>query len=119
MKGEPSCKLLVIANEKNIDEAVGGILALSDMVVVSGESVSMVSEAVASGKKVVAFELAKKGDALTKHERTLKGLEADGYVAIAKPDGLFEALERAWKGEGRVSENKDKQAIYDAVRRLI
>jgi Kdo2-lipid IVA lauroyltransferase/acyltransferase len=119
LKNEPLCKLLIIANEKNLDDAVGGILALCEVVVVSGESVSMVSEAIASGKKVVAFELEKKAEGATKHERVLKGLEADGYVRVAKPDSLFEALNAAWSGNVPGKENPDKQKIYDAVRRLI
>src|SRR3989338_6102807 len=49
------CPLLVIANEFNPPDTVGGILALSDRVVVSGESMSMVSEAISSGKPVLVF----------------------------------------------------------------
>ncbi len=45
---------------KIIEGAVAGILDLSDIVTVSGESVSMVSEAIHSSKKVVAFDLEKK-----------------------------------------------------------
>lgn len=50
------CKLLIIANENNIEGAVGGILGLSQVVIVSGESISMVSEATSSGKYVVVFK---------------------------------------------------------------
>lgn len=50
------CPLLVIASEENPEGAVGGIFHLSDVLIVSGESISMVSEAMASGKSVIAFE---------------------------------------------------------------
>jgi KDO2-lipid IV(A) lauroyltransferase len=119
LKGDAACKLLVIANENNIDEAVGGILALSDMIIVSAESVSMISEAIASGKKVIAFELEKKVQGSTKHERVLKSLEDSGYVAVAKPEGLYGALESAWNTNVTGKESADNQTIYDAVRRLI
>jgi mitochondrial fission protein ELM1 len=38
-----------------VPEAVGGILGLSDLVIVSGESISMVSEALSSGKRTIVF----------------------------------------------------------------
>jgi uncharacterized protein len=47
---QPRCKLLVIANENNPPDTLSGILALSDIVVVSCESISMISEAINSGK---------------------------------------------------------------------
>lgn len=50
------CKMLVVASEENPKGTVGGIFHLSDVVVVSAESISMVSEAASSGKYVVAFE---------------------------------------------------------------
>jgi len=49
------CSLCIIANQRNIPEAVGGILGLSDLVIVSGESISMVSEALSSGKRTIVF----------------------------------------------------------------
>jgi len=55
LKGFERCPLCIIANQRNIAEAVGGILALSDLVIVSGESISMVSEALSSGKRTIVF----------------------------------------------------------------
>jgi len=36
------CRFLVIANERNFDFSVGGILDASDIVVISPESISMI-----------------------------------------------------------------------------
>ena len=55
-KDDPRCKLFVDAAEDNPDGTVGGIFYLSDTVIVSGESISMVSEAASSGKVVLVFE---------------------------------------------------------------
>ncbi|MFH0877606.1 MAG: ELM1/GtrOC1 family putative glycosyltransferase, partial [Candidatus Omnitrophota bacterium] len=52
----PQCRLLVDAQKDNPAGTVGGMCYVSDVIVVSGESISMVSEAVASGKPVVVFE---------------------------------------------------------------
>lgn len=119
LENNPGCKLLVIANERNLDEAVAGILALSKVAVVSEESISMVSEAISSRKVVVVFRLKKKKGRITKHERALQALEKDGYVSIAVPEALPHTLERAWKDARPVKELEDRKKIFEAVRRLI
>ena len=54
-KDYPACKLLVIANEKNIPGVVGGILGLSQIIISSPESISMISEAINSKRYVLVF----------------------------------------------------------------
>ena len=49
------CSLCIIANQRNIPQAVGGILALSDLVIVSGESISMISESLSAAKRTIVF----------------------------------------------------------------
>lgn len=118
---ETKCKLLVIANEKNPPETVGGILGLSKIIVVSEESVSMISEAVSSGRPVVVFRLDKKTAGSTKHEGALSKLAAGGYVTVTDAAGLDLALLRAWKTAGSVKVRPvaDNNSIFEAVRRLI
>jgi len=57
---DPRCKLLVIANENNIPEAIGGILGLSQFVIASAESIAMISEAISSQKYVLVFNPSQK-----------------------------------------------------------
>ena len=113
------CKLLVIANENNFGEAVNGILGLSKVVVVSGESISMVSEAISSGKRVVVFMPDKKKPGLTKHETALRQLEKNGYLAISTPENLSENLEKALNAKDPIKRLSDKEKIFEAVRRLV
>jgi len=112
-------KLFVAASEKNPPETVGGILDFGRVMVVSGESISMISEAVASGKPVVAFRLAKKKAGITKHERALAALEKGGYVTVCDASGLSEALSRAWNAPAQARRIDDSARIFEAVRRLI
>lgn len=119
LKGHPRCRSLVIANEDNPDGAVAGMLALSTVAVVSGESVSMISEAVCAGKKVVVFKLAKKKEGLTKHEAALTELEKGGYITVTDPGNLSSALDKAFGDTAPSRELKDRQKVFDAVRRLI
>ncbi|MDD5422998.1 MAG: ELM1/GtrOC1 family putative glycosyltransferase [Candidatus Omnitrophota bacterium] len=119
LKNDPNNRLLVIANETNIEGAVSGMLNLSKIAVVSEESISMVSEAVASGKKVVVFKLEKNTDALTKHESALSILEQEGYITIASPDELGLALDKAWNDTRPAKPLRDREKIFAAVRKLI
>lgn len=113
------CKLLVIANERNFEGAVAGILGLCNIVVVSGESVSMVSEAIHSGKKVVVFDLEKRNKAVTKYDRVIAGLEREEYISRAMPPDLGAKLERAWKSQSPAKEVDDRERTLEAVKRLI
>jgi mitochondrial fission protein ELM1 len=115
----PKCRLLLIANENNFNEVVGGILSLSRINVVSEESVSMISEAINASKGVVAFELDKKKDVLTKHERMLKNLEESGHLTISKAENLADALNKLWSHKGAAKKIDDSEKIFQAVQRLI
>jgi mitochondrial fission protein ELM1 len=114
-----ACKLLVVANERNMEGAVAGILDIGNIIAVSGESVSMVSEAIASGKKVVVFELEKKSKSVTKYERILADLERDGYLIRTTPAGLGAALERSWRRSSPRQGTDDREKIAGAIKRLL
>ncbi|UCB57432.1 MAG: tetraacyldisaccharide 4'-kinase [Candidatus Omnitrophota bacterium] len=119
LAGFPGCKLLIIANEKNIPEAVGGILALSDIVIVSGESISMVSEAVSAQKYVLVFEMEKKVRTSTRQERFLKALEQEGVLKVIAADNLAVEIERLWNEKPHRRKIKDNERIYQALGELI
>ena len=119
LKDNSRCKLLVIANEANPPETVSGILALSKVVVVSGESVSMVSEAISAGKRVIVFGLEKKTTGVTKHERALRILEKGGYITVCKVQDLSSYLEKAWNDTRPARKLDDSAKILSAVKRLI
>ncbi len=88
------CPLLVIANESNRPGIVGGILGHCDAVVVSGESVSMVSEAVSSGKPVVVFMPSEAVKMKTKYREFLKRMVEGGLIAQAGPAEIADVLRR-------------------------
>jgi mitochondrial fission protein ELM1 len=62
------------------DNPYRGILALSDRIVATGDSVSMVSEAVATGRPVAVFDLGRGGK---RHRRFLENLVERGVVSRA------------------------------------
>jgi len=118
LKNHPRCKFLVIANERNMPHAVGGILALSDIVIVSGESASMVSESVAAGKKTVVFKGTKKTPKINKHEVFLNRLLDAGCLKMADSNNLSETICDINSRKERVTNTKDKDWIYRNMWRL-
>lgn len=115
----PLCPLLVIANEKNIEGTVAGILGLSDIVVVSGESISMISEALSSNKPVIVFETGKKSDRDTRHGQFLNSLKEKRYVVLVKPEDLFGEINRIYHITPVLQSTDDIKVISEAISRLI
>ena len=75
-----NCPLLVCPNEKDIDSALGGIIGLSDLLLVSGDSLSMISESASSGKPtIVFFPDSRQGDR-SKHHKFIKKMSNKGFI---------------------------------------
>jgi mitochondrial fission protein ELM1 len=106
----PQCVEFVSGKTDTDEKTVEKILARSNVVIVSGESISMVSEAVASGKPVLVFmpDEIQKGE--TKYARFVKGLEEKGYLKIVTPEEISktiaEVLEK--KIEFKLPDDNDK-----------
>jgi KDO2-lipid IV(A) lauroyltransferase len=112
----PRCKLLVIANEDNPPGALGGILGLSSVVVSSPESISMISEAVASGKRVIVFD----GEGLSvKHRRFLENFRDKGYIRLVNIEDLSRALEEVRQDKTEAVTLKDNSAVAEALERIL
>ncbi|MBF0215578.1 MAG: mitochondrial fission ELM1 family protein [Candidatus Omnitrophica bacterium] len=88
------------------------ILGSSDIVVVSGESISMVSEAVSSGKPVLVFMPPKKKKAVSKYEKFVSRLEKDGVISVIRPRELNDALHaRMASGVGGFQSDDDRKVM--------
>ncbi|MEK6727622.1 MAG: ELM1/GtrOC1 family putative glycosyltransferase [Candidatus Omnitrophota bacterium] len=110
------CKLLIIANEKNIPEAVGGILGLSHIVVTSPESVSMVSEAASSKRYVFVF----KSEGLSnKHRRFLENFAENKYIYMAKAEGLSRQIKEVWLERPAIKTLNDSLLINEALKSIL
>lgn len=110
------CKMLVVANEKNIEGAVPGILGLSDAVVVSGESISMISEAISSGKRVLVFQKPEKG----KHKEIIEGLKDDGFIKIIDENTAKQDIKEALKDKSvSLKTIDDVERIKEKAKQLV
>jgi len=116
LKDYPSTKLLVIANEKNIPEAVGGLLGLSSIVVSSAESISMISEAVSGNKYVFVFE----ADGLSKkHQRFLRNFAQNKYIYLTKAGQLASRIDEILRDKPPVNTLKDRQLVSEAIKKIL
>jgi len=116
----PLCKLMIIANEKNFPEAVGGILALSKILIVSEDSISMISEAASSGNNVLVLSF-NENDRVdpSRHGRFLKELNQKGFVIIASVSEIPQRMEDLAKGKIITHRLDDQEVIAKAVDSII
>lgn len=110
------CRLLVIANENNIPEAVGGMLGLSSVIIVTCESISMVSEAASAGKYVIAIE---DGNIGARHKEFLVNLSAGGYIYSVRPEGLSDKIGELLDKKPGVKALKDRDIIADKLKKIL
>jgi mitochondrial fission protein ELM1 len=112
---------MILAGKNNVPEAVGGILALSDIVVVSGESISMVSEAVVSGKKTVVFLVdgPDRKPLTNKYSRFSEKLAGDGHLLCTRTTGVLDAMDRLLREKVKTVPIDDNAAIFEAVRKIV
>lgn len=115
LSGFDYLRLLIIANEKNYPSAVGGILGLSKIVVVSPESVSMISEAVASSKQVIVF---KSRGLSVRHRMFLENLSKKGHIQLVEGADICKTIERILIDPPEIKPLRDKEIIMESLRRV-
>ncbi len=116
LHGFERVKLAIIAREKNYSSAVGGILGLSRIVVVSSESVSMISEAVSSLKYVVVF----KSRGLSARKKLfLDNFAQNGNIYLVEPEGLGRVIEQIIVNPPEIKPLKNEQIIKESLRRIL
>ncbi|PIU41772.1 MAG: hypothetical protein COS99_03680 [Candidatus Omnitrophica bacterium CG07_land_8_20_14_0_80_42_15] len=115
----PRCRLLVIANEKNMDEAVGGILGLCHVVLVTCESISMISEAKAAFNYTLVLELEKRRKARAKHEIFLENLVLGGYIEMVRAENIARKVKYILAKKPQIKKIDDNGKVYEAVGRIL
>jgi len=121
-KKDPCCPLLVLANKDNVPEAVGGIMGISDMLIVSGDSISMMSEAATSGKNVIVFFPQTKAKLLkiyNKHKIIIEKLNSQGYIRSFHVRDIGHAIYDVAKNKICTKRIDDNQVIFEKVRKII
>jgi mitochondrial fission protein ELM1 len=115
------CKLLIIANEKNIEGAAANIFGLSELVIISQESVSMISEAASSGRYVIVFKSRETNDErrTTKYGSMVSNLEKNGYINTAKPDEIYDRIKEILETRPEQKKLDDREKITERLKGII
>ncbi|MEA3328136.1 MAG: tetraacyldisaccharide 4'-kinase [Candidatus Omnitrophota bacterium] len=121
LANQDRCRLLIIANEANISGAVEGMLGLSQIVVISYDSVSMISEALAAAKYVIVFELDRKKslNRCSKHGRLVNRLANENYITVTSPEQLHGTIEKVWREKKPIKVLNDNLMVKEAVNKLL
>ncbi len=117
-KDDERCKFLCIASQDNPPGTVGGIFYLSDVVIVSGESISMVSEAASSGKYTVVFE-PRCTVRENKVRRFLGALADGGYIYLTKVNDIYDRLSWLIRSRPAHSSLETRSEVSQALKKLL
>ena len=82
-----------MASEDSRPEVVPGMMQLAEILVITEDSISMISEAVASSKKVVVLGLATE-TLPAKHRRFLQVLLERSAIVMAGPEDLVSVIQK-------------------------
>ena len=109
-----ACRLLVIANEDNPPYAAGGMMGLADLLIVTEDSLAMISEAVGTGKRVIVLSLGE-GDLPEKHYRFHQILAQRGLVTISGLADLEKNITELLKKPAAPVLQREKEALLERL----
>lgn len=120
-KAKEYCRLLVIANKENPEGVVPAILGFAHIVIVTSDSVSMIMEAISSGKDVYVL-LLNSQKRRNKISRFLKELEIKKFITIfSSPSEVKEGLSFILRQgvKKKQARNINANIIAHAIKRLL
>jgi len=116
------CPLLILANQENVSEAVGGILGLSDLIIVSGDSISMISEAACSGKSTIVFLPQTRAKVLKGRNKCgafIERLHSQNLILSSKVQNVGQLIYDITKSKIQTKKINDNETILEAARKVI
>ena len=105
--------------ENSLTDPVGTIFALSDVIIVTEDSFSMVCEAASSGKRVIIFEVDHKTRRRPKRHQVYSEIMRHASVMWSSVEDLEIVLEAALADESPIKPLRDTQVAATAVRQLL
>ncbi len=95
------------------------ILSLSDLLIVSGDSFSMVCEAASSGRKVIVLSLTQKRKKLPKRYSIYKYMEKQSIINQCKPTELDKQIIRELNCQTQNKQLQDTEKVAKEIQYLI
>lgn len=118
LKDFDRCKLLIIANKSNIEGVVNGMIGLSDFVIVSADSISMISEAASSGRHTLVFLPTEEKRLKQRHKIFLHNLSKEGFITMITSRNLNDVIENL-RDKPYAKILNDRETIKRAVEGII
>lgn len=116
----PYCRLLVIPSEiPSPSYMVPGMMGLSQLLMVTEDSISMISEAANSGKKVIVLEVPVRRKYAIKHRRMIQSLIDHGVVVKTLISDLDELVIEKLRDNKPVKILNDNEVIKEALQKFI
>jgi len=115
---DPFCKLLVIPAERDVPHTVETMLGLSHTALVTEESISMVSEALRSGRHVISLSVSEK-PLKGKKKQFQSSLRTKGWIRVSQPQEVFSVLESVQEKPLKNFSEEDDSKIKERLLALL
>ena len=121
LKSADWCPIFIEPNASSeLDDPYQVILALSDLLIVTADSFSMVCEAASSGCKVIVLTLSRKSRRQPKRYKVYAYMEQNSIVRRCSLSELSQQIDEALASSGNTNTSlQDTEKAVDAIRTLI
>ena len=102
-----------------LEDPYQAILALSDLLIVTADSFSMVCEAASSGRKVIVLTLSQANARLPHRYKVYQYMEEHTIVRRSKLDGLEDHIAKDLTSQAPHTPLQDTEIAVDAIRQLV
>lgn len=120
VKRSDSCSLFIVPDTPSeLEDPYQAILALSDLLIVTADSFSMVCEAASSGRKVIVLMLSPKNVKLPKRYKVYEYMEEHAMVSRCRLEELGQHIKSALTSRVPNTPLQDTETAVQAIRRLV
>jgi Kdo2-lipid IVA lauroyltransferase/acyltransferase len=121
LDGYDRCKFLVLASSSNPAYASGGILGLSDIIITSFDSISMISEAANSNNQtlVIIPDDYSSGNSSQKHRHLISNFSKKGYIHTASFSNIKDKIKEICRLKPEIKVLNDEKKIAEGLRKII
>ena len=120
LKHTDGCPLFITPDTSSeLEDPYQAILALSDLLIVTADSFSMVCEAASSGRKVIVLMLSEKRARLPKRYEVYRYMEEHSIVSRCRLDGLETHIAKVLTSDGSNKSLRDTEAAVEAIHQLV
>ena len=120
LKRSDWCSLFIVPDTSSeLEDPYQAILALSDLLIVTADSFSMVCEAASSGRKVIVLMLSQENSKLPKRYTVYEYMEQHAMVSRCRLEELAQHIKSALTSRVPNTPLQDTETAVQAIRRLV